>query len=307
MKNSPHKYIYGNNQVTIRKYNNMRSIRRREAGPTFVISCCFILMLYSICTIYLHTRLAISENEHLASKTIYGYLNHRASPTIKIVDVTQQDIDKDTIINNSMSNPWSNPIIHIVTTRFMQGQAQLVHLTRARLELFETICLPSIIGQKIMTQYLSTISNQTENRNTKSSKNTRNNSSFIDPPFIWIIKVDPSLDESSLSKMIELVYPFPNFFLIANDNKHNPIGKWKEDLTKDRLLQGTVYSGDLMLLQRAHYFRNDKISLETRLDADDGLHQMYLKRTQEYALNSLKLRRNSSNENKADWKAWCVW
>lgn len=45
---------------------------------------------------------------------------------------------------------WSWPIIHVVSTRFMQGQGNLVNLARSRLKLLEVICLPSLMEQTIL-------------------------------------------------------------------------------------------------------------------------------------------------------------
>mmetsp|Transcript_35622 Transcript_35622/g.82785 ORF Transcript_35622/g.82785 Transcript_35622/m.82785 type:complete len:139 (-) Transcript_35622:1051-1467(-) len=42
----------------------------------------------------------------------------------------------------------SRPFVHVVSTRFMQYQASLTHLAAARLALFRTICLPSMVQQK---------------------------------------------------------------------------------------------------------------------------------------------------------------
>ena len=101
---------------------------------------------------------------------------------------------------------------------------------------------------------------------------------------------------------------FPNFFLVGI-GIDDTVGKWKEEQTKNKLLQGNVYTGDKKILHRAHHFRNENISLETRLDADDGLHRSYLKTVEEQAMKSLRYQpqNNAINENKANWRAWCAW
>mmetsp|Transcript_30282 Transcript_30282/g.34850 ORF Transcript_30282/g.34850 Transcript_30282/m.34850 type:complete len:418 (-) Transcript_30282:371-1624(-) len=203
--------------------------------------------------------------------------------------------------NSSVTNKnvsWSLPIIHIVTTRFMQGQANLIHLTRARMKLFEAICLPSMVGQELNQAHTS------ELEATYNGSKHNEGSEILDAPFLWIIKVDPQMEIDSLSRMIRMVKPFPNFFLIGtNDN----VGRWKNDGTKHKLLNSTIYSGNVALLKQAHQYRNDKIVLETRLDADDGLHQMYLQKVQKQALKHLYIRTNDSyDRKKADWIAWCA-
>ena len=72
------------------------------------------------------------------------------------------------------NQPWSHPIIHVVSTRFMQGQANLKNLTLARLQLFETFCWPTIAAQELTKRFV-----------------VGNNS---DPHFLWIIIVHPNLD-----------------------------------------------------------------------------------------------------------------
>jgi hypothetical protein len=196
--------------------------------------------------------------------------------------------------------PWSFPSIHIVTTRFMQGQANLIELTKARFELFKAICFPSMVGQDVMREYFSKLNDsQSENGN-------------IDPPFLWIIKIDPNLDKLTLKNMIALTRPFSNFFLVAN-SIDDPIGRWRNNLTVEKLLSSQVYSGDIRILQKALNLRNDFISLETRLDSDDALQHAFLKEVQRYAVNSLNTRnqleigrRDTKKYKRADWLAWCT-
>lgn len=197
---------------------------------------------------------------------------------------------------NYRSITWTNKIIHVVSTRFMQGQSDLVHLTRARLQLFETFCLPSIIGQDLMQEYLSSIDL------TKSSNKKEKN---LDPPFIWIIKIDPHLEKQSLLHLIQLCDPYPNIYLVSNAIYGNDIGRWRNDVTIEKILNGPIHSGELQTLHRAHQFRNDFIFVETRLDADDALDKYYLHRIQEDAIKSLRLRHE--DKRKPDWIAYCTW
>ena len=71
-------------------------------------------------------------------------------------------------------------VVHIVHTRFMQNQPDLVHLAKARLELFQTVCLPSMTNQT-----------------------TQN--------FVWIIFTDPKLNEGIKKEMIQLLSPYHNY------------------------------------------------------------------------------------------------
>ena len=50
------------------------------------------------------------------------------------------------------------------------------------------------------------------------------------------------------------------------------------------LLQSKIYTGNIERLQVAIALRNEKVVLETRLDADDGLHEKYIEYVQDIAL-----------------------
>jgi hypothetical protein len=124
------------------------------------------------------------------------------------------------------------PVVHIVTTRFMQFQPTLIELGFARLALFRSFCLPTMVQQ--------------------SKQN-----------FIWIIQTDPKLDKRLLEEMISLLRPYPHFILLAsNNNSHN---------FRREFGHGHVLCGNFKLLEQATRLSQDHIFIETRLDADDGL------------------------------------
>jgi len=85
-----------------------------------------------------------------------------------------------------LQDSWDHPLVHIVNTRFMQEQGHLKALGRARLYLFQTFCLPSMVQQS--TQQ-----------------------------FLWIIKTDPQLDPTLLRELIATVEPYPNIYLVASN------------------------------------------------------------------------------------------
>lgn len=144
---------------------------------------------------------------------------------------------------------WGADVLHVVVTRFMQDQPKLLHLARARLLLFQTICLPSMIQQ--------------------STKQ-----------FIWIIQTDPQLDKNIRHALRQLLKPYPHFFLIGSN--HQIQGKTFRTIGKD-FLQSPMYSGNVKLLRQAYWVRNTIPLLQTRLDADDGLQKAYLETLQEHA------------------------
>ena len=210
---------------------------------------------------------------------------------------------------------WRNiSMIHIVNTRFMQEQGYLKELGKARLLLFQTVCLPSMVHQS-----------------------TQN--------FIWIVKTDPKLDPSILRQLQRLLLPYPNFYLVGSNNNYLirstvPIIKpnngttatpikirndgeeieeeegydiyedvdedpkigvaWRDGGEGYDLLQSKIYSGNLTHLYQAMALRHRLPILETRLDADDGLHQQYLQYVQAVAYQrffTTSKRRNRRRDN----------
>eukprot|EP00980_Cylindrotheca_fusiformis_P029149 scaffold22740_cov139-Cylindrotheca_fusiformis.AAC.3 len=133
-----------------------------------------------------------------------------------------------------------NNILHIVTTRFMQSQSNLHVLGKARLELFETFCFPSMTNQVIDN-------------------------------FLWFVMVDPNLDDPLLERLKLLLLPYSNFYLILSNEKM---------LTPETLSNTTtapkILSGDLAKLHSSMGDLHRTLLLETRLDADDGLHKKTL-------------------------------
>ena len=144
---------------------------------------------------------------------------------------------------------WDADVLHIVVTRFMQDQPHLLHLARARLLLFETVCLPTMIKQS--TQQ-----------------------------FVWIIQTDPHLDKDIRHSLSSLLKPYPNYFLVGSNlqiqgQTFRTIGK--------AFLKSPLYSGNVKLLRQAYWIRDTIPLLQTRLDADDGLEKTFLKMLQDEA------------------------
>lgn len=173
---------------------------------------------------------------------------------------------------------WEWPLIHIVNTRFMQEQGNLTALGNARLALFRIFCLPTMQQQ--------------------TSQN-----------FLWIIKTDPSLDSSILEEMVGYLQPYPNFFLVASNvnfriNEQFP-GAWRDGAEVDDLAKSRVYTGNQSLLESAmsYYRKSDPYPiLETRLDADDGLHVQFLEVVQTAAMDAFH---NENPEKTPSWLYWC--
>ena len=177
-------------------------------------------------------------------------------------------------------------IVHVIQTRFMQHQPYLTTLAFARLALFETFCLPSILAQ------------------------TSNN-------FIWIIRVDPKLSDEILGRMKESISHRENIILLGSN--YNPEGMGRDSTDFDHFLglkhnnedeSGIVHSGNVTLLREAFEISassSSSVLLETRLDADDALHKMYVEfiqnQAQHYLANNYYVGEDTSDQF---WRLWCV-
>lgn len=158
-----------------------------------------------------------------------------------------ESASKVTLIPNEKT-PSSPQILHIVTSRFMQLQSELVTLGKARLQLFETFCFPSMLRQDVDN-------------------------------FVWFLMVDPNLDKGILRRLETIMSPHPNFFVVLMNNKL-VTPQNLTDIIKSRLLA----TGDPELLSSAMLDTQRPLLLETRLDADDALNRKTLRRIQEVAL-----------------------
>ncbi|KAL7491896.1 hypothetical protein ACHAWT_001181 [Skeletonema menzelii] len=185
-----------------------------------------------------------------------------------------------------VANMNQDRIVHVIQTRFMQHQPHLTELGFARLALFETFCLPSMLAQ------------------------TSNN-------FLWIIRVDPKLNDEILGRMKERISHRENIILLGSN--HNPEGMGRDNTDFDHFLglkrnnnenkPGIVFSGNVALLKEAFEVSaasNSSVLLETRLDADDALHQMYVEFIQNQAQHYLA--NNDVGEDTSDqiWRLWCI-
>ena len=183
--------------------------------------------------------------------------------------------------------PWESPIIHIINTRFMQNQGNLTTLATARLHLFKTVCLPSILHQ-----------------------------SYHD--FLWFIKIDPNLDEGIRNELIHVIHDAVEILLLESERRNthaaygeasdaqdtytgtvsslrdrifvigsntnygigHDIGSWRGGIVSEEVLshhsKDQIYMGNVDLLRMAQKAEPEKVVLETRLDADDGLNEGYV-------------------------------
>ncbi len=159
---------------------------------------------------------------------------------------------------------FDKPPMIVLKSRFMQLQSNFTALGKARLQLFETFCIPTILGQ-------------------------------IDDDFLWLIRTDPNLSEDLLLPLKEMLEPYSNrFFLIAsNDNTEG-----FRQMNVDRMV---ILSGDSEILMRTVTASRERWLVETRLDADDGLHMGMVRGIREAATSYIQ-----SNNTNLEWRAFCV-
>ena len=176
----------------------------------------------------------------------------------------------------------------------MQSQPDLIDLGRARLFLFERFCLPTVLGQTVLRRRPSDGDGPDLDPADFGENGTVLWEEDRDPRILWIIKVDPDLHPSLLLDLVGLVRPYPNFYVVGSSVNFGvgiKSGGWRGGQAGDDVLSaaddGRVHAGDVNLLRRAHRFREERIVLETRLDADDGLNFLYLERTQLDAMAEL--------------------
>jgi hypothetical protein len=176
---------------------------------------------------------------------------------------------------------WDSKILHVVLTRFMQDQPNLVHLARARLFLFQKVCLPSMIQQSTSQ-------------------------------FLWIILTDPDLDLEIRKALCEIIKPYPNFILLGT-NRQIQGETFRSSLGK-HFLQVPLFSGSILKLRQAYSIRDSIPILQTRLDADDALHKEFLEFLQLEAFKLFNLETNDrhnlrslvDNNHDVQWYFWCV-
>ena len=163
------------------------------------------------------------------------------------------------------------PLIHIVHTRFMQEQGALEILGMARFHLFMTFCFPTMVAQSTKKWF-------------------------------WIIKTDPRFTTTAVfSLLLNAVKDHPNIYIVASNCNYSFGGgfrlwcwgsergsSWRDGAEPRDILRSKVYSGNMHKLHQAMALREDRIVLETRLDADDGLHQYYLQYMQYVAISRFR-------------------
>ncbi len=158
-----------------------------------------------------------------------------------------RSINHDDYVETNRVDEQNSGVLHVVTSRFMQGQPTLNALAKARLRLFETFCLPTMLFQEA-------------------------------DDFLWFVMTDPQLDPELLQRLKFLLETRSNFYLVASNAKlltpsdlTNIFSSEKQDSAEDSGHEHVLLTGDIELLRNKMFDPQRKLLLETRLDADDGL------------------------------------
>mmetsp|Transcript_44781 Transcript_44781/g.108177 ORF Transcript_44781/g.108177 Transcript_44781/m.108177 type:complete len:444 (-) Transcript_44781:1128-2459(-) len=164
----------------------------------------------------------------------------------QIKEIKENDPKWNSVVGKMIEE---DELVTVVISRFMQYQPNLLVLGKARLLLFETFCLPTMVHQT--------------NQN-----------------FVWLIRTDPQLDDSILLPLQKTLEPYPNFFLVLDNNNtvESFIGYRAHNVDNMSILTGSK-----TLLRRHIEVSRERWMLEIAVDADDGLHETYIDRLKQWA------------------------
>jgi Putative rhamnosyl transferase len=179
-------------------------------------------------------------------------------------------LETSNYMNTSLS-AWdfesdSHPV-QVIQTRFMQFQANLLALGEARLEIFEAFCLPSILQQS-------------------SNK------------YLWIIRTDPDLHPQLKDSLLDMLRPYPNILLIGSNE--NPEGFRQASAVADIVPGTSLWTGSYELLNHFYAESQNRVLIETRLDADDGLHFDFVQYAQFTSMNIM------ADAAQDEWIVYCA-
>jgi hypothetical protein len=170
---------------------------------------------------------------------------------------------------------WKNDydLVHVVHTRFMQHQSHLIHLGRARMELFRTITLPSMKEQS-------------------------------SSDFLWIIHIDPNLPDELKEGFLDIQSNMEDLVVVlSNENLEGFRVHGMDDVPTNAHVLGRT-DGERTrrrnLLQSYFAAAQSRLVLESRLDADDALTLEFARMIQDEARGKM------STENESDYRVWCM-
>lgn len=148
---------------------------------------------------------------------------------------------------------WKNRhgIVHVLHSRFMQLQPDLIELGQARVELFKTFTLKSYHEQSTQE-------------------------------FLWLIFTDPKLSPKILDEMKALLDYDKNVLILGMNTEFRDFRdvKWMEKIEK-------VHHGDIQMLFDYHLVAQNHVFMETRIDMDDSFYHDFMRQVQGVVAQSL--------------------
>ena len=168
-----------------------------------------------------------------------------------------QEGDEEAVTSSSSSSSfssslWTNDynVVHVVNTRFMQHQADLIHLGQARLDLMATFTVPSLLRQ----------SNQ---------------------QYLWIIWTDIKLQDPVKTALLDLVGLLPHVLVLgAEQGPETNLRNWYGHSWMTLTSTPVLLSRQVQLLADYYQAAQTHLLLETSLDADDAFSQTYIETVQ---------------------------
>jgi hypothetical protein len=176
--------------------------------------------------------------------------------------------------DTSLADAWKNKhnIAHVVYTRFMQHQPNLLGLGKARFELFKTFCV-------------ATMSQQTNKQ------------------FLWIIRIDPELDVELRKKIIQSLEGLSNAVVVGSilgrDGIHG--GAFRDPNAMDEFTSGPLFYGNKELVRSFHKAAMYHTLLETNLDSDDGISLTFIDNTQQGTVQAFQY-----DQDETGWVQLCL-
>jgi len=261
----------------------------------FVYATLLSMILIGYTEFHLSMFLSVEDNHH----NLMPIIGNRTQPTRlralpnKVLPKNESilaagEIKRSHNLGHQMDNDSSedseddeelDPIVHIIHSRFMQNQPDLIHLGEARLELFQHFFIKSLEAQ--------------------SSSN-----------FVCIIRTDPELHPKLKEQIIGILQRSKLVYILVATNEI-PKSQY-EDILVGNIKPSDVWSGSLEEIKR--YLRIDSTPssialpsssisppriIETRLDADDGLNRLFVETMQAEADEGYGFYPQT-------WRLWCV-
>lgn len=251
------------------------SLQMTKATPRRVLPHLWMLCLTTLIVVQL-TALQKVHREAIPATNRQARLgwrsNARETNTSSLQNITKEDqINTSTAISGyEPQDTFHNSldVVHVIWTRFQQYQGHLVHLGQARLDLFSAFCLPTIQAQ-------------------------------TSQQFMWIIRIDPELDQEIKKHLFDLVQNVTNILIVAS-NTSPEMGPGLRNLKKSNtdITPKSVLLGNLDLFRSYQQASKDRIVLETNLDSDDGLDHNFVE--------SVQMQAEEDISSGSSWRLYCI-